>query len=187
MESTRNAWSSDSELVAEILGGSEEHFQLLYETYFRRVYSFALKRLKDPGEAEDVTQEVFITLMDALSSYQGQSSLLVWIFGVTRNKVNRRFRRARPPIESIGEEGSTQLVAPGAPTDVVLDARRDVAAVRGDHREGAFTSPKKDLSSQALETALDTRDCPDAGQVRGCDQGPAVSDSPHDCRGHPRP
>ena len=124
MESTRNAWSSDSELVAEILGGSEEHFQLLYETYFRRVYSFALKRLKDPGEAEDVTQEVFITLMDALSSYQGQSSLLVWIFGVTRNKVNRRFRRARPPIESIGEEGSTQLVAPGAPTDVVLDARR---------------------------------------------------------------
>ena len=124
MESSWKAWPSDSELVAEILGGSEEHFQLLYETYFRRVYSFALKRLKDPGEAEDVTQEVFITLMDALSSYQGQSSLLVWIFGVTRNKVNRRFRRARPPIESIGEEGSTQLVAPGAPTDVVLDARR---------------------------------------------------------------
>ena len=124
MVSSGKAWSSDAELVAEILGGSEEHFQLLYEAYFRRVYSFALKRLKDPGEAEDVTQEVFITLMDALGSYQGQSSLLVWIFGVTRNKVNRRFRRARPPIESIGEEGSTELAAPGVPTDVVLDARR---------------------------------------------------------------
>lgn len=124
MQGTKKAWPSDAELVEQILGGSEEHFQLLYETYFRRVYSFALKRLKDPAEAEDVTQEVFMTLLDALASYQGQSSLLVWIFGVTRNKVNRRFRRARPPIDSISDEGSVELAAPAVPTEDALDARR---------------------------------------------------------------
>ena len=49
---TKKAWDSDQELVDQILAGSREHFDLLYETYFPRVYRFALKRLNDPGEAE---------------------------------------------------------------------------------------------------------------------------------------
>ncbi len=117
-------WDSDAELVAEILGGSEEHFEMLYTAYFHRVYGFALKRLKDPGEAEDVTQEVFLSLISALESFEGQSSLLVWIFGVTRNKVNRRFRRARPPIESISDETTPELAGETVPTDIALDAKR---------------------------------------------------------------
>lgn len=124
MKRSGKPWASDTELVAEILRGSEEHFELLYDTYFRRVYSFALKRLRDPGEAEDVTQEVFLTLIDALKSYRGQSSLLVWIFGVTRNKVNRRFRKASPPVESLVETGPGELAGPELPCEVTLDARR---------------------------------------------------------------
>jgi len=100
---------------------------MLYGAYFKRVYGFALKRLGDPAEAEDVTQEVFITLLDALPSYQGQSSLLVWIFGVTRNKVNRRFRRVRPHMESLDEEGSADCVSNDVSTEVSLDARRLLA------------------------------------------------------------
>ena len=57
MRRSEKAWSSDSELVEQILGGSREHFELLYEAYFPRVYRFALKRLRDPGEAEDVSQD----------------------------------------------------------------------------------------------------------------------------------
>ena len=83
MGARKTAWASDRELVDQILAGSREHFELLYDAYFGRVYGFALKRLGDPGEAEDVTQEVFMTLLDALASFQGQSSLLVWIFAVS--------------------------------------------------------------------------------------------------------
>ena len=100
-------WECDRELVDQILAGSPEHFDLLYEAYFTRVYAFALKRLGDAGEAEDVTQEVFITLLDALESFEGQSTLLVWIFGITRNKVNRRFRRSRPTVDLL--EGDTEF------------------------------------------------------------------------------
>ena len=70
----KEAWSSDDELVAKILGGDVEAFDLLYETYFPRVYRFALKRLRDPGEAEDVTQEVFLTVFHALKNYRGESN-----------------------------------------------------------------------------------------------------------------
>jgi RNA polymerase sigma-70 factor (ECF subfamily) len=117
-------WESDAELVEEILAGSIDHFNLLYEAYFPRVYRFALKRLRDPGEAEDVAQEVFLTVFKALANYRGESALLVWIFGITRNTVNRRFRKARPYLESIDAPSARQLSADSAPVDRSVDARR---------------------------------------------------------------
>lgn len=124
--SERNAkpWPSDRELVDQILDGNREHFDLLYECYFPRVYRFALKRLGDPAEAEDVAQDVFMTLLSALPSYQGQSSLLVWIFGITRNTVNRRFRRPRPRVEPLEEGGALDVAGREAPTDESVEARR---------------------------------------------------------------
>jgi RNA polymerase sigma-70 factor (ECF subfamily) len=116
------AWESDTELVQQILAGSREHFEMLYEAYFPRVYRFALKRMRDAGEAEDVTQEVFVTVFRALKSYQGNSSLLVWIFGIARNKVNRRFRGARPWLESIDPE-NFHVASPDAPADEQVQAR----------------------------------------------------------------
>ncbi len=120
-------WESDAELVKEILGGSRAHFDLLYKAYFPRVYRFALKRLRDSGEAEDVTQEVFVTVFKALHTYAGNSSLLVWIFGITRNKVNRRFRGVRPRLESLDAPAAMELPASEAPTDRAVDARRMLA------------------------------------------------------------
>jgi RNA polymerase sigma-70 factor (ECF subfamily) len=118
------SWPSDQELVERILSGNREEFDLLYETYFPRVYRFALKRLGDPGEAEDVAQEVFMTLLTALGSYQGQSSLLVWIFGITRNKVNRRFRKPRPVLEPMESGSALDVEGYEAPTDETVEARR---------------------------------------------------------------
>lgn len=117
-------WDDDAEIVERILAGDREAFELLYEAYFPRVYRFALKRLRDPGEAEDVTQEVFMTVHRALGSFRGTSSLLVWIFGVTRNTVNRRFRRARPRIDSLDDSSGPDLASPDATPDQIADARR---------------------------------------------------------------
>jgi RNA polymerase sigma-70 factor (ECF subfamily) len=117
-------WPSDGELVEQIVGGSRAHFDMLYECYFPRVYRFALKRLRDPAEAEDVAQDVFLTLLSALPSYRGQSSLLVWIFGITRNTVNRRFRKPRPRLEPLEEGGALDVAGSDAPTDQSVEARR---------------------------------------------------------------
>ena len=124
MADCQQPWESDSELVEEILAGSVDHFNLLYEAYFSRVYRFALKRLRDPGEAEDVTQEVFMTVFKVLPSYRGDSALLIWIFGITRNTVNRRFRKPRPYLESIDAPSASHLAVQEAPVDRSVDARR---------------------------------------------------------------
>lgn len=120
----RSPWESDAELVREILAGSREHFELLYGAYFPRVFRFALKRLHDAGEAEDVTQEVFVTVFRRLHTWAGDSSLLVWIFGISRNKVNRRFRGTRPRLESIESDGALALAGGLPAADRAVDARR---------------------------------------------------------------
>jgi RNA polymerase sigma-70 factor (ECF subfamily) len=97
---------------------------MLYEAYFPRVYRFALKRLHDAAEAEYVAQEVFFTVFNVLDSYQGQAPLIVWVFGITRNTVNRRFRRKRLPIESLDAPDAVEVAGETPPADRALDARR---------------------------------------------------------------
>ena len=92
--------------------------------YFPRVYRFALKRLGDAAEAEDVTQEVFLTVFNVLHSYQGTAPLIVWIFGITRNVVNRRFRRKRPPIESLDAPEAREVASKASSVDRTVEARR---------------------------------------------------------------
>jgi len=113
-------WSSDAELVEAIVKGSREHFDLLYDAYFPRVYRFALKRLRDTAEAEDVAQEVFMVL----ESYQGTAPLLVWIFGITRNVVNRRFRKKRPVLESLDAPEAREVPGGAVSAERAVEARR---------------------------------------------------------------
>jgi RNA polymerase sigma-70 factor (ECF subfamily) len=123
-ESQPVPWSSEEELVEAILAGSSDHFAMLYESYSPRVYAFALKRLHDTAESEDVVQEVFIAVSRSLPSFSGDSPLLSWIFGIARNKVNRRFRKERPIFETLEGEASRQVESKRPEVDREVDARR---------------------------------------------------------------
>lgn len=123
-ESQDVPWPSEKELVEAILAGSSDHFSMLYETYSPRVYAFALKRLHDTAESEDVVQEVFIAVSRSLSSFSGESPLLSWIFGIARNKVNRRFRKERPIFETLEGEASRQVESTRPAVDREVEARR---------------------------------------------------------------
>jgi len=65
-----------------------------------------------------------LTVIKVLPSFQGTSSLLVWMFGITRNKVNRRFRGRRARLESLDEGEGSELAAEQPSTDQAVEARR---------------------------------------------------------------
>jgi RNA polymerase sigma-70 factor (ECF subfamily) len=83
----------DRKIVEAIRGGDTEAFNCLYHRHFRRIYNFAIRKLGDPAEAEDVTQEVFTAVFSCLDRFQGRSDLVVWIYGICRNILNNRLRR----------------------------------------------------------------------------------------------
>jgi RNA polymerase sigma-70 factor (ECF subfamily) len=123
---TFESWNLDDDdsLVAGILAGDESCFEILHTRYRSRIYAFALKRLGDPVEAEDVVQEVFMQVHRCLASYQGRSALLTWMFGIAHNQVCRRFRRKKPTMVSLDEPEAIELSSPDASPDRCVDANR---------------------------------------------------------------
>jgi len=122
-ETEPTTWK-DCELVDGILSGESRCFDVLYQRHYGRIFGFALNRLGDACEAEDVTQEVFLQVHRSLASFQGRSTLLTWMFGIAHNQVCRRFRRKVPPMLSIEDSEAASLAADVCPTDRRVDATR---------------------------------------------------------------
>jgi RNA polymerase sigma-70 factor, ECF subfamily len=90
----------DSQLVARAQGGDQDAFAELVRRHSDQVFRLALSILGRgfAGEAEEVTQEVFLKVYNALSSFRGESEVSSWIYRITFNqavnlKVRARYQR----------------------------------------------------------------------------------------------
>lgn len=85
----------DEELLRLILTGDGTAFAQLYQRWQSSVYRFALRMTGAPALAEDITQEVFLTLMRDGGEYEARGKFASYIFTITRRKVLRRLQRER--------------------------------------------------------------------------------------------
>jgi RNA polymerase sigma-70 factor (ECF subfamily) len=96
-------------LFEGIRSGSEAHFNVLYDRYFRRVYGFVQARVRDHADAEELTQESFIAVFRGIAGYSGRSTPLAWIYGIAKNTVNNHRRRVRTQTERVDAAGPEAL------------------------------------------------------------------------------
>jgi RNA polymerase sigma-70 factor (ECF subfamily) len=108
--------ASDERLVEGIRCGSERHFNVLYDRYFRRVYAFIHTRVRDRSDAEELTQESFVAVFRGVAGYSGRSTPLAWIYGIAKNTVNNHLRRARVQSERLDAAGSDAAAGEWAST-----------------------------------------------------------------------
>lgn len=114
----------DQELVNAILAGDSDAFARLHELYSRRIYRFAVKRLGDATEAEDVVQDVFLEVFRCLDSWEGRSALLTWMFGIAHHQLCRRFRKKSPIAVPIEQIEASPSIAPEPSSDRRVEASR---------------------------------------------------------------
>jgi RNA polymerase sigma-70 factor (ECF subfamily) len=90
-----------------MLGGDEGAFTLLYQRKHPSIYRFALHMSGNAAVAEDVTQEVFMTLIrDAKRFDPERGTVTGFLFGIARNHVRKRWeqdRRCVPLPDEAGE------------------------------------------------------------------------------------
>jgi RNA polymerase sigma-70 factor (ECF subfamily) len=85
---------SDSELLERMMTGDEEAFLALYRRRQSGVYRFALQMSGSDTVAEDVTQEVFMTLIQEAGNYDAaRGSLQAFLYGIARNFVLRKIAK----------------------------------------------------------------------------------------------
>jgi RNA polymerase sigma-70 factor (ECF subfamily) len=92
IRSDREAYGSDDALVAELQTGSDSAFALLLALYAQPIYSLIARSLRDPADAADVTQDVFVKVFRNISTFHGDSSLRTWIYRIALHEASNQRR-----------------------------------------------------------------------------------------------
>jgi RNA polymerase sigma-70 factor (ECF subfamily) len=86
----------DAILVERCLSGEDSAWDELIRTHTRRVYSICYRFTGADGEAQDITQEVFLRVFQSLQSFRaGEGSFTVWLARLTRNLLIDNYRRGK--------------------------------------------------------------------------------------------
>jgi RNA polymerase sigma-70 factor (ECF subfamily) len=84
--------AEEQELIAEMKAGSEQAFALLIAQYSHPVYSLIARSLRDPADAADVTQEVFVKIFRNISNFHSEASLRTWIYRIALHEASNQRR-----------------------------------------------------------------------------------------------
>ncbi len=82
----------DIELLNAIRRRQSDAWAQLIQQYQGRLVNFAMARLKQRADAEDVVQDTFVSFIRGLDSFRGQASLETYLFTILRNKIIDRYR-----------------------------------------------------------------------------------------------
>ncbi len=100
---------SDDDLLRLIAKGHEAAFVVFYRKHQSSVYRFALHMSGKTEIAEEVTQEVFLTVMSVAKQYDSKrGSVVSYLYGITRNFVLRCLERERPYVAALDDVENEQ-------------------------------------------------------------------------------
>ena len=89
------SWDEIFALIARAQAGDRQAFGELVERFHPAVYAVALARLRDPNEATELTQEVFIHAMQKIAQLRDPHCFIGWLRQITvRMAINRVTRKA---------------------------------------------------------------------------------------------
>ena len=114
----------DDELLSRYREGDSSAFDDIVDRHERRVFAIALRICRHQEDARDVTQEVFVTALRALTSFRGDAQLSTWLHRVAVNAsldlVRKRRRREGPGLDEVGEQTDP---APGPEASAIDSVR----------------------------------------------------------------
>lgn len=159
------ASSEDVDLVRRVARRDDAAFEQLVERYQHRIFSFCARMLGDRQEAEDVAQDVFITLYKNAGEFRGESQFSTWLFRIAKNQtlnrikyLERRGRSKRRSLDELADDGPGALPDPRevSPDDRIADqqtatlVQEAIETLADDHRAVVVLRDMEDLSYEEI-------------------------------------
>src|SRR5882724_738652 len=109
MQSLNSGASSglDTELVLRAQAGDLEAFEVLTNRYERRIYSLAFRILRQEQDAEDVTQQTFLSAIENLKGFRGEASFATWLLRIATHAALKVIRK-RKGLATVSLEEATE-------------------------------------------------------------------------------
>jgi RNA polymerase sigma-70 factor (ECF subfamily) len=121
--------SSEGQAIALAQRGDHAAFEYIYKAYCKRVYSVCLRMIRNPAEAEELTQQTFLQLFRKIGTFRSESNFSTWLYRVTVNVVLLHMRHRKPAaavVEDLeqytaNEEGKLKQGSGGASRSNLVD------------------------------------------------------------------
>jgi RNA polymerase sigma-70 factor, ECF subfamily len=124
--------ASDEMLMIRYQRGDRQAFAVLLRRHNRRLYNFALRQVRDPGQAEDIVQDAFLRVVQNASAFKHEARFSTWLYAIARNlcvdqlrKNTHRQHGSLHPSKRPGTEPTEDRVADPHPRS---DAERSAAS-----------------------------------------------------------
>ena len=152
-------------LLRRLRDRDERAFRELIEGHRNRVYNITFRMLGNHAEAEDVAQEVFITVFKTIETFREESKFSTWLYRVTvnhcKNRIKylaRRHDRDRDELDetSNGHNGAIGSPPPAAPDRALEGAQMEkllqeaIGNLDDDHRVVVVLRDVEDLSIEEI-------------------------------------
>lgn len=105
MNSEERINQPDAELARRAAEGDEAAFEEIHRRYRRPVYTLALRMTRNAADAEDLTQESFLTVLRSVGSFRGEAAFSSWLYRLAVNVVRMHFRRRSSRPEDLTDDG----------------------------------------------------------------------------------
>ena len=100
---TEQAGFPDLELLERLKAGDEQAFAAVVDRYSAQAYRIARSITRDRQDAEEVVQDVFLTVFRKIGSFEGRSAFTTWLYRITVNaammKIRGRDERTEEDVE----------------------------------------------------------------------------------------
>ena len=157
----------ESELLARVVSGDREAFDLVMRSHEDRVFSVCMRILGNRERALDATQDTFLTVYRKAGQFQGRSAVGTWIYRIAVNTCYDQIRRAkRRPTEPLPEHVD--------PADPSAEEAIESAALRPEI-EMALLSIPLEFRNAVIMSDLEGLSLPEVAEVLGVPIGTVKS------------
>ena len=151
--------------------GDEDAFLVLYRQHQAALYRFALRMTRNAWAAEEIVQDVFMTLMRDPQKYDAtRGTLGSFLYGIARNRVMKHLERLprEIPLEEKNEDGTgTGIVLEDASTPATQAEKRE----RSEQVWSAVLELPAEFREAVILCELEERSYEEAAQLAGCPIG----------------
>lgn len=93
----------DDALILEAMKGDSSALAAVYDFYARRIHRYFYSRVESAEDAEDLTAQTFMSVIESLPRYQHRGQFTAWIFRIAHSKAMDFFRRNNSKVQKEAE------------------------------------------------------------------------------------
>lgn len=146
---------SDERLMLAFTQGSSEAFTELFQRYKQPVYGFFCRRVPDPANAEELTQETFFALLRAAARYEPRALFRTYLYAIGFKILRAHRRKAAFRAAFLGQRDSLPDPTKHDATESGLWVRRAVEKLEPIDREIVMLREFEQLSYAEIADLLD--------------------------------